>query len=59
VRSGADKLIGLRVREMTVSPSKRLAAKSAKANRVSAFQYWKRYLPVRSGAVELRVLKVL
>jgi hypothetical protein len=46
--------MALRVREMDVSPSKRFAAKSAKATRVSAFQNWKRYLPVRSGADNLK-----
>jgi hypothetical protein len=43
---------------MKVSPSKRLVAKPAKANRVSAFQCWKRYLPARSGADKLMALKV-
>jgi hypothetical protein len=50
--------VSLRVPKRKVKPSKRLAAKSAKANRVSAFQYWKRYLPVKSGADKLMALRV-
>jgi hypothetical protein len=59
VRSGADKLIALRLREMNVKSSKRLVAKSAKTNRVSDLQYWKRYLPVNSGADKLIGLRVV
>jgi hypothetical protein len=55
-RSGADRLMALRFRKRNVSPSKRLAAKSAKVNRFSAFQYWKRNLTVRSGADTLVAL---
>jgi hypothetical protein len=42
---------------MKVKPSKRLAAKYVKANRVSAFQCWKRYLPARSGADKFMALR--
>jgi hypothetical protein len=50
--------MALKVCKRKVKPSKRLAAKSTKANRVSAFQCWKRYLPARSGADILMALKV-
>jgi hypothetical protein len=50
--------MALKVCKRKVKPSKRLAAKSAKANRVSALQCWKRYLPARSGADILMSFRV-
>jgi hypothetical protein len=60
LKAKANRVSGFPVRTNSwrLRLSKRLAAKPAKANRVSALQYWKRCLPVGSGADNLMALRV-